>query len=92
MDPVPDPLPLRNLVWPGIEPGTSGSVARNSDHQTTEAAYSTMALGSTQLLTEMGARNLPEGKGRPVRKADNLTESGRRLSRKRGSLDGLSQR
>jgi hypothetical protein len=22
---------------PGIEPGTSGSVARNSDHQTTEA-------------------------------------------------------
>jgi hypothetical protein len=27
-----------NLVAPGIEPGTSGSVARNSDHQTTEAA------------------------------------------------------
>jgi hypothetical protein len=26
-----------NVVAPGIEPGTSGSVARNSDHQTTEA-------------------------------------------------------
>jgi hypothetical protein len=33
----------------------------------------TMALGSTQLLTEMSTRNLPEGKGRPARKADNLT-------------------
>jgi hypothetical protein len=26
-----------NLVAPGIEPGICGSVARNSDHQTTEA-------------------------------------------------------
>jgi hypothetical protein len=33
----------------------------------------TMALGSTQLLTEMSTRNLPGGKGRPARKADNLT-------------------
>jgi hypothetical protein len=33
----------------------------------------TMALGSTQPLTEMRARNLPEGNGRPARKADNLT-------------------
>jgi hypothetical protein len=33
-----------------------------------------MALGSTQPLTEMSTRNLPVGgKGRPVRKADNLT-------------------
>jgi hypothetical protein len=32
-----------------------------------------MALGSTQPLTEMTTRNLPEGKGRPARKADNLT-------------------
>jgi hypothetical protein len=31
-----------------------------------------MALGSTQLLTEMSTRNLPGGKGRPARKADNL--------------------
>jgi hypothetical protein len=32
-----------------------------------------MALGSTQPLTEMSTRNLPAGKGRPVRKADNFT-------------------
>jgi hypothetical protein len=32
-----------------------------------------MALGSTQLLTEMSTRNFPEGKGRPARKAENLT-------------------
>jgi hypothetical protein len=29
-----------------------------------------MALGSTQLLTEMSSRNLPGGKGRQERKAD----------------------
>jgi hypothetical protein len=33
----------------------------------------TMALGSTQPLTEMSTRNIPGGEGRPVRKADNLT-------------------
>jgi hypothetical protein len=33
----------------------------------------TMALGSTQPLTEMSTRKLPGGKGRPARKADNLT-------------------
>jgi hypothetical protein len=33
----------------------------------------TMALGSTQPLTEMSTRNLPEGKRRPASKADNLT-------------------
>jgi hypothetical protein len=35
-----------------------------------------MALGSTQPLTEMSTTNLPGGgggKGRPARKADNLT-------------------
>jgi hypothetical protein len=32
-----------------------------------------MALGSTQPLTEMSARNLPEGKGQPAHEADNLT-------------------
>jgi hypothetical protein len=32
-----------------------------------------MALGSTQSLTEMSTRNLPGDKGRPARKADNLT-------------------
>jgi hypothetical protein len=33
----------------------------------------TIALGSTQPLTEMSTRNLPGGKGRPAPKADNLT-------------------
>jgi hypothetical protein len=33
----------------------------------------TMALGSTQPLTEMSIRNLRGVKGRLVRKADNLT-------------------
>jgi hypothetical protein len=32
-----------------------------------------MAVGSTQLLTEMSTRNIPGGKGRPARKAGNLT-------------------
>jgi hypothetical protein len=32
-----------------------------------------MPLGSAQPLTEMSTRNLPGGKERPVRKADNLT-------------------
>jgi hypothetical protein len=32
-----------------------------------------MALGSTQPLTEMSTWNLPGGKGRPARGADNLT-------------------
>jgi hypothetical protein len=35
----------------------------------------TMALGSTQPLTEMSTGNLPGSKGRPARKADNLTAS-----------------
>jgi hypothetical protein len=35
-----------NLVAPGIEPGTSGSVARNSDHKTTEA----VGLGTESVL------------------------------------------
>jgi hypothetical protein len=32
----------------------------------------TMALGSTQPLTEMSTRNLPGGKKRPARRADKL--------------------
>jgi hypothetical protein len=31
-----------------------------------------MALRSTQTLTEMSTRDVPGGKGRPARKADNL--------------------
>jgi hypothetical protein len=34
----------------------------------------TMTFSSTQPLTEMSTRNLPAGKGRPGRKADNLTD------------------
>jgi hypothetical protein len=30
-------------------------------------------MGSTQFLKEMSTRNLPEGKGRPARNAENLT-------------------
>jgi hypothetical protein len=33
----------------------------------------TMALGSTQPLTEMSTMNLPSGKKRSARRADNLT-------------------
>jgi hypothetical protein len=33
----------------------------------------TVALGLTQPLTEMSTRNLPGGKGRLLRKANNLT-------------------
>jgi hypothetical protein len=41
--------------------------------QFTYPSNRTMALGSTQSLTEMGTRYIPGGKGRPARKADNLT-------------------
>jgi hypothetical protein len=34
----------------------------------------TMALGSTQPLTEISTKNLPGGKRRPARKANNLTD------------------
>jgi hypothetical protein len=33
----------------------------------------TMVLGSTQPLTEMSMRNVPEGEGRTARKADDIT-------------------
>jgi hypothetical protein len=42
-----------------------------STHPVLTAAL--LPLGSTQPLTEMGTRNLPGGKGRPARGADNLT-------------------
>jgi hypothetical protein len=48
----------------------------------------TMALGSTQPLTEMSTRNLPGGKGLPACKADNLTAICEpTVRRKCGSLD-----
>jgi hypothetical protein len=36
--PVPDPLLLRTCGSAGNQPRASGSVARNSDHRTTEEA------------------------------------------------------
>jgi hypothetical protein len=46
-----------------------------------------MALESTQPLTEMSTRNLLVGKGRPARKADNLTAIMSRLTIICGSLN-----
>jgi hypothetical protein len=42
--PVPDPYFSENLEGPEIELGTSGSVARDSDHQTTEAVDTSYSL------------------------------------------------
>jgi hypothetical protein len=39
VDPIPDPLLLRKSGTAGNRTRSSGSVARNSDHQTTEAVY-----------------------------------------------------
>jgi hypothetical protein len=39
VDPVPDPLLLRKSGSAGNRTRTSGSVARNSDHKTTEVVY-----------------------------------------------------
>jgi hypothetical protein len=53
------------------------------------SSSSTMALGSTQPLTETSAGNFPRGKGQPARKADNLTVICEPIAyRKCGSLDG----
>jgi hypothetical protein len=57
-----------------------------SNEEEKNPSRSTMALGSTQPLTEMSTRNLPEGKGRSARKA-NSPPSVCRLSRKCASLD-----
>jgi hypothetical protein len=51
-----------------------------------------MALGSTQPLTEMSTRNLPEGKERPARKADDCLENvGASTSHNPMGLHGLLQ-
>jgi hypothetical protein len=58
---------------------TSGKVSGSIPDEVTgffdwpNASSRTMVLESTQSLTEMSTRNLPAGKGRPERKADNLT-------------------
>jgi hypothetical protein len=51
----------------------------------------TMALGSTQPLTEMCTRNHPGSEGRPMLKLTTLPPSVSRLSRKCGNLDCLLQ-
>jgi t-SNARE complex subunit (syntaxin) len=51
MDPVPDSLLLRKPRSPGNRTRTSGSVARNSDHSTTEAiAFIANEIRFKQLL------------------------------------------
>jgi hypothetical protein len=45
----------------------------------------TMAMGSTDPLTEMSTRNLPGGKKRPARRADNLAPSMSRMSENVGA-------
>jgi hypothetical protein len=49
----------------------------------------TLALGSTQPLTEMSSRNFPGGKKRPARRADNLAAICEPNIWKCGSLHGL---
>jgi hypothetical protein len=46
-----------------------------------------MALGSTQPLTEMSTRNLPRAKGRPARRLTTSMPPVSRLARECGSLD-----
>jgi hypothetical protein len=50
VDPVPDPLLLRKSGSAGNRTWTSGSVARNSDHYTTEAVTSRALLPITIIL------------------------------------------
>jgi hypothetical protein len=47
----------------------------------------TIALGSTQPLTETSTRNVPGGKGWPASKADNLKAICEQIIQKCGSLD-----
>jgi hypothetical protein len=48
VDSVPDNYFSENLVTPGIEHETSGSVARNSDHYNTEAVI-VIATNSSEM-------------------------------------------
>jgi hypothetical protein len=45
----------------------------NGSFNLSDPSSRTMALGSTQPLTEMSTRSLPGGKERPARKADLTT-------------------
>jgi hypothetical protein len=56
--PFQTPYLSENLVGPGIEPGPTGSVARNSDHYTTEAVniftHISKRLSSAIILSRLG--------------------------------------
>jgi hypothetical protein len=56
MDPFQTNYFSENLVAPGIKPSTSGSVARNSDHWTTEAVYLFISRTSNQAIGVEGGR------------------------------------
>jgi hypothetical protein len=47
-----------NVVEPGIEPGTFGSVARNSNHQTTEAANRLLQIRAERCTTILSIHKL----------------------------------
>jgi hypothetical protein len=49
-----------------------------------------MALGSARSVTEMSTGNLPRGKGRPERKADNLTADYLEMCEPRQSVTGIA--
>jgi hypothetical protein len=59
---------VRNKIFTVLQAGRSGIRFFNWLNPSSHI----MALGSTELLREMSIRNLPGGKGRPARKADNL--------------------
>jgi hypothetical protein len=64
VDPVPDPLLLRKSVTAKNRTWTSGSGARNSDHQTTEAVIADLTQRKTSffsnILSDLGiGKNYP---------------------------------
>jgi hypothetical protein len=65
---------LKKTCWklPGDKLGCKDISSNSNTYCATSRKVATMALGSIQPLTEMSTRNLPGGKGRPTRKADNL--------------------
>jgi hypothetical protein len=71
------PKIMLDLHHPSSE--ISGKVAGSIPYEVTgffslpDSSSRTMALGSIQRLREMSTGHLPGGKGRPARKADNLT-------------------
>jgi hypothetical protein len=58
VDPVPDPVLLRKSDSAGNRARISGSVARNSAHETTEAVYYTHEAEWTPFQTHYFSENL----------------------------------